>query len=110
MLGMEDTILQETALALKQDWDLMIPDTLSEEAILQLLRERVVNVLERGPDNFYQLMYRLDISEKKLNAVLNDSDVAGKTAKLIYDRQLQKIKSRREHKVKKDVGDNDLKW
>ena len=107
---MEDTILQETALALKQEWGLVIPDTLSEEAILQLLRERVVNVLERGPDNFYQLMYRLDISEKKLNAVLNDSDVAGKIAKLIYDRQLQKIKSRREYKVKKDVGDNDLKW
>jgi DNA-binding HxlR family transcriptional regulator len=107
---MADEILQEAAIALKQDWDLQLPDTLSEEAILRLLADRIVTVLERGAETFFQLMYRLDISEKKLNAVLQDDDVAGKIARLIYDRQLQKIQSRLTNKVKKDDEDPELKW
>ena len=107
---MADEILQEAAIALKQDWDLQLPDTLSEEAILRLLADRIVTILERGAETFFQLMYRLDISEKKLNAVLQDDDVAGKIARLIYDRQLQKIQSRLTNKVNKDDDDPELKW
>ena len=107
---MADNILQEVALKLKDDWDLQIPDILSEEAILKLLADRVVLILERGPDTFFQLMYRLDISEKKLNAILDDEDVAGKIARLIYDRQLQKIKSRMENKPTNTETDPELKW
>jgi len=107
---MEDNVLQEAAFALKSDWDLQLPDSLSEEAILKLLADRVVLILERGPETFFQLMYRLDISEKKLNAILNDDDVAAKIARLIYDRQLQKIQSRLTNKVEKDNNDPELKW
>ena len=107
---MADNILQEAALKLKDDWDLQLPDTISEETILKLLAARVVTILERGPETFFQLMYRLDISEKKLNAVLQDDDVAGKIARLIYDRQLQKIQSRLTNKVSKDADDPELEW
>jgi aspartate/glutamate racemase len=107
---MANTLLQETAIALKEDWDLQLPDMLSEEAILRLLAQRIVIVLERGAETFFQLMYRLDISEKKLNAVLADDDVPGKIARLIYDRQLQKIKSRHENRMKTESDDPELKW
>ena len=107
---MADNVLQETALALQQDWDLTLPDSLSEEAILKLLADRVVTILERGAETFFQLMYRLDISEKKLNAVLEDDDVAAKIARLIYDRQLQKIRSRHEYRMKQENEDPELKW
>jgi aspartate/glutamate racemase len=107
---MADDVLQETAQALQQHWDLVLPDSLSEEAILKLLADRVVLILERGAETFFQLMYRLDISEKKLNAVLDDDDVAAKIARLIYDRQLQKIKSRHEHRMKQENDDPELKW
>ena len=107
---MADNILQEAAVALKQDWDLQLPDTLSEEAILKLLADRVVTIMERGPETFFQLMYRIDISERKLNSVLQDDDVAGKIARLIYDRQLQKIQSRLTNKVNKETDDPELKW
>ncbi len=107
---MADNILQEAAIALSQDWDLTLPDTLSEEAILKLLADQVVTVLERGPETFFQLMYRLDISEKKLNAILLEDDVAMKIARLIYDRQLQKIQSRMAHRKTHESGDADLKW
>jgi len=107
---MADNILQEAAIALGQDWDLKLPDVLSEDTILKLLADRVVLVLERGPDTFFQLMYRLDISEKKLNAILLEDDVAMKIARLIYDRQLQKIQSRMAHRKMQENGDPDLKW
>src|ERR1035437_1764123 len=107
---MADNFLQETALALKDDWDLQLPDTLSEEAILKLLADRIVTILERGPETFFQLMYRLDISEKKLNAVLQDDDVAAKIARLIYDRQLQKIQSRHENRKNNESSEPELKW
>jgi len=106
----DNDILQEAALALQQDWDLRLSDMLSEEAILKLLADRIVSVLERGPDVFFQLMYRLDISEKKLNAVMQEEDVAGQIARLIYDRQLQKIQSRQENKMKRENDDPELKW
>jgi len=107
---MGDILLQETASALKEDWDLQLPDTLSEETILRLLAERIVVILERGAETFFQLMYRLDISEKKLNAVLQEDDVPMKIARLIYDRQLQKIKSRHENRMKTSSDDPELKW
>jgi hypothetical protein len=107
---MTDNTLQQVALSLKEDWDLPIPDSLSEEAILQLLADRVVTYLEKGPDAFYRLMYRIDVSEKKLNAVLGDEHVADKIARLIYDRQLQKIQSRKQYKSPPAHTDDDLKW
>ena len=106
----DNSVLQEAALALQQDWDLRLPDMLSEEAILKLLADRIVTVLERGPDTFFQLMYRLDISERKLNAVMLEDDVAARIARLIYDRQLQKIHSRLTNKMKRENGDEELKW
>ena len=107
---MADEILSEVAVALKQDWDLELPETLTEEELLQLLTYSVVTILERGAETFYQLMYRLDISEKKLNSVLADENVPAKIARLIYDRQLQKIKSRLENRMKREDTDPDLHW
>jgi hypothetical protein len=103
-------LLHETALALGAEWQLMLPDNISEEAILELLTARVVVILERGPETFFQLMYRLDISEKKLNAILDLENVAAKIARLIYDRQLQKIRSRLVNKMTRETDDPDLQW
>ena len=102
--------LQETAVALQQDWGLQLPDEISEATILQKLAERVVILIERGSESFFQLMYRLDISEKKLNAIIGQPDVAEKIARLIYDRQLQKIQSRALYKQNTKDVDPDLQW
>jgi len=106
---MANQVLQQAALALQQDWDLQLPDVISEEIILSKLTDRVVRLLERGPDEFFQLMYRLDISEKKLNGVMLHADVAASIARLIYDRQVQKIISRQVY-GKTHTTDPDLQW
>jgi len=111
MLMADNNVLQQTAIALGSEWDLHLPEgALSEEAILQLLADRIVQVLERGPDTFFQLMYRLDISEKKLTAILDDDNVAAKIARLVYDRQLQKIQSKRSSPKDGHIDDPELKW
>ena len=107
---MTDHILEEAAHSLQNDWDIRLPENYSEESILKLLADRIVQVLERGPETFFQLMYRLDISEKKLTAVLNDDNVADKIARLIYDRQVQKIKSRQNFNGTVQKDDPDLEW
>ncbi|MCW3120820.1 MAG: hypothetical protein JWQ38_312 [Flavipsychrobacter sp.] len=107
---MDNTLLQETAVALQNDWGLIVPDNASEEALLKLLADRVVDYLEKGPDAFYQLMYRIDISEKKLNSILHEEHVAVHIARLIYDRQVQKLQSRKTNKVQNTDDDPELKW
>ena len=107
---MDQYILQQTAIALQHDWELVLSGNLSEEALLQLLADRVATLLERGAEPFFQLMYRLDISEKKLNAVLAEDNVPQKIARLIYDRQLQKIKSRLSNRMDIEDHDPELKW
>ena len=83
---------------LQQQWGLSVEGLVSEEEIINRLAQRIVYYLEKGPETFFQLMYRLDISEKKLNMVLADPEAPFAIAKLVYDRQLQKIKSRAENK------------
>lgn len=107
---MPDETINEAALALRDEWDIQLPETLTEEALLLLLADRIVTILERGAETFYQLMYRLDIPEKKLNAVLGDDNVPEQIARLIYDRQLQKIKSRQENRMKRDTSDPEMSW
>ena len=102
--------LQETAIAIKEEWGLDLPDQLSEEAIMKMLEARVVKLIEEGPETFIPMMYRLDISEKKLHGVLNENDVANKIARLIYDRQVQKMESRKKYSAQAANEDPDLKW
>ncbi len=106
---MSDNVINEIATALQKDWDLRLAEV-TEDAILRQLADRVVLILERGPETFFQLMYRLDISEKKLGAVMQGDDVAMKIARLIYDRQLQKIQSRMANRKAADNDDPELKW
>lgn len=101
--------LRETAAALQQEWGLQLPPAFSEEEILQLLADAIAAIAQKGPEAFFQLMYRLDIPEKKLYSSLQDKDVAQKVARLVYARQLQKVESRKRHSTPKPE-DDDLAW
>ncbi len=103
-------ILSDTASALQSEWGLLPPDIISEEELLRLLAERILVIIQQGPDAFFQLMYRLDISEKKLNEVLGSDGAAEKIARLVYNRQLEKIKSRFANRQDPGDVDPELKW
>jgi hypothetical protein len=107
---MNNEILNDTAAELQASWGLERVDMVSEEKLLQMLAHRITEILQQGPDAFFQLMYRLDISEKKLQEVATTDNAAEKIARLVYDRQLGKIQSRHANRQNPGNIDADLKW
>lgn len=106
---MEHTESQILAETLAGNFDLNINDLVSREKIINALTWRVDQLIAGNPDQLFSMLYRLDISEKKIKeAIAGDEDVTKKIAVLIYERQLEKIISRRQ--FKSDQPDDDLAW
>lgn len=106
---MNDQDKGQTFTELAKSWNLKKADTVSEEAVLDALALRVSRLLEREPEAFFGLMYRLDISEKRLQAALTGANPPEAVARLIWDRQCEKVRLRRQHTGEKGA-DPDLNW
>lgn len=107
---MSESIASQAASELKDDWDLQLPEKVSEAQIIDLLAQRIVRLIDKGPEAFFQMMYRLDIAENKLHAVLHNPDVAQDIARLIYNRQVQKIHTRAHYRNAANNDDPELQW
>ncbi|MEZ5017991.1 MAG: hypothetical protein R2800_13110 [Flavipsychrobacter sp.] len=96
--------------ALQQDWEIDLADKVSKEEIIGLLAMRIGHIIERTPEAFFQLMYRLDIPEQKLNNAMKGMISTEEIAEMVYNRQLQKAKSRLQYKQDDQSKDKDLDW
>ena len=77
------------------------PDSLSEDDLFHAIKERVAYLLETNPELLMSYLYRLDVLEVKINAVLApDSPVPpiDGLARLILERQKERIASKRKFK------------
>ncbi len=102
----ETDLLRDT---LANNFDLAINDLVSEAKIIEALTLRVEELIAGNPDQLFSMLYRLDISERKIKAALAfDVEVSKKIAVLIYERQLEKIVSRNQFRSTKP--DDDLAW
>lgn len=100
---------QIVAQAIEKDWGIQLAGMVSEQEIIDKLALQIAVIAEKGPETFFQLMYRLDIPEKQLVNAMHDKQVALEIARLVYNRQLQKVRSRAYYKGK--PGDEtDLSW
>lgn len=102
----------ELAATLKEKLDVDIPEGYSEEEIKLMLEKRLGQLLERNPEEFFQLLYRIDIPEQRLHAVLQQENALAALAGMVYSRQLQKIKTRLFYKdsQRAQPGDDELLW
>ncbi len=107
---MDKEISKDIVQHFQNDWELQIPETFTENELLELLVAKISMLIERQPETFFQLMYRLDIPEKKLNAVLGNMDTIDKIARLVYERQLEKARSRQQHRSTGGDIDKNLQW
>jgi hypothetical protein len=83
----------------------------TKDEIIQQLELKVSELITNSCENFLQLMYRLDIAETKLEEALTDPDKGiPNIASMIYDRQLEKMLSRRATNSSKKTGDAELEW
>jgi hypothetical protein len=73
------------------------------ETLEALLAERVNDMINKDFNALIQLLYRIDVNEAKLRGVLRDnqaSDAGQLIARMILERQWQKILTRREYNQK----------
>ena len=81
-------------------YGLELPETATMEALQAALAERINVMINKDFNGLVQLLYRIDVNEAKLRLVLRDnqaSDSAQLIARLILERQWQKILTRREY-------------
>lgn len=81
------------------------------------IREKLIHLLDELINKDFsaliQLLYRLDVSEKKIRAYLDNNtntDAAPGLANLIIERQLQKIESRKNYRSKNSDSSNEERW
>ena len=70
------------------------------DALETLLAEKINDMINKDFNALVQLLYRIDVNEAKLRRVLRDnqaSDSGRLIARLILERQWQKILTRREY-------------
>ena len=107
----DNIILQEIADSIPE-FQLKVFDTEnSYEAFKNILVQKIRELINTNFAELVNILYRLDISEKKLKEQLqNDNpDSAGVIADMIIQRQIEKIETRTLFKNHQDIPENE-KW
>lgn len=104
--------LQQLVQSFNEQLELNIPTGIAEEEILLKLEERLGQLLQRSPEEFFRILYVVDIPEYQLNNALQQPDALTVLAKMVYNRQLGKVKSRAGSSTyfNKNDADADLAW
>lgn len=82
------------------------------ESLFAQLKDEVNNLINEDFGRLVQILYRIDVPEKKLRQLLIENpttDAADTIAKLIMERQVQKGKARQQFKPNHDIPE-DEKW
>lgn len=82
--------------------DLIAPDLLTsadDEQVLEVLTDRIGELLARQPDYLMSMLYRLDVSEQAVRSALNDDQhPAQALAQLVLQRQRQRLATKKKYK------------
>lgn len=100
MSPIPDHTITDIVFSAKEEW------VIKEKKLFEDLSAYINQLINHDFERLVSLLYRLDVDEKKLRSLLSyQAGVnAGDTiAALIIERQLQKIKSRRENR--RDIND-----
>jgi hypothetical protein len=108
---------------MEKDKSISLPDKIVEITnSLQLnsideIREKLLvlinDLINKDFQTLIQLLYRIDVNEKKIRLYLNEKpneDAASVLADLIIERQLQKIESRKKFRPKNNKESDEEKW
>jgi uncharacterized protein YwgA len=93
-------------------FEISLSEAISLEELKQKLSLHINHLINHDFEKLVSLLYRVDVNENKMRRLLEQKrgeDAAGLIADLIIERQMQKIKSRRETKSNNDIPD-DEKW
>ncbi len=109
----DDQLLDNTKALIAQEFKLVetADDIATEEELLQILADRMDEMLQHQVEYLFSMMYRLDIDEQKVHLAL--SPLAPEPAnlglaRLIFERQKQRAYTKMHYKPEKI--DDDLAW
>lgn len=105
--------IQETALQIAEDTSLTIPDHITYEQLESLLATKLETMINQDFQQFVLLLYKIDVSEKKVRQVLaadTSEQVYKKIAALLIERQQQKIISRKTFTRPVNDDDGEERW
>ncbi len=102
---------EQVAEGLSGAFAIRFPLNSSFEAIREILADKLRMLIDQDPERLIFLLYRLDINENKVRALLaaGNPDTAMDLARLIMERQLQKIKTRNQFR-KDDTARGEEIW
>jgi len=101
---MEQSLLAATEQALVEQWQMaplgLSPYDLNRQLLLEALSERVLYLLRHRPQKLLSALYILDVGEAAYNRAMEQDtmqDRAWALAVAIYDRETEKIVTRRKY-------------
>jgi hypothetical protein len=94
----------ETSALIFRDFELEAPaEPMTEQELLNYLAEVIAYMLERKMDYLLSLLYRLDVSEQKINQALrldNAENAPIALARLVVERQKQRVATKKAYRDK----------
>ena len=96
------------------DWALAVPASMTEEELILLLAKRINDLIREDFNQLLSLLYRIDIDERKLKALLQEQpekDAGVLIAGMILERQKQKMAARAKFRSGQETDqDQEEKW
>ena len=94
-----DMIQNELIEILNTELDVQLPALISTESLQEKLTSYIDHLIQNDFQKLVLILYKVDVDERKLKTLLKNNETENASeiiAKLIMERELQKIKSRRE--------------
>jgi hypothetical protein len=88
-------------------------ENLRDRLFMESLASEINDLIKNDFEKLVNLLYRIDVSESKLKSMLQsnpDTDAGHIIAGLLIERQLQKIKLKKEFTSKYPEPDEEEKW
>lgn len=109
-LDLQPQEYQQMTQDLSASLDIQVGTDEQWEKLKHIISAKVSELMAKNPEQLMQLLYRLDVSERKVANVLQKNlldSAADDIAELILDRQLEKIETRRLYKSYADNKQDD---
>ncbi len=81
----------------------------SDEQLRARIEEEVVRLLTEQPERLMHVLYRIDVSEQAVDAVMKNTPIGGIAARLtilLIERMRQKVQTRRQYRNSRNISDS----
>jgi len=109
----QNEIIQKTAHLIEGPFELTAQTIFSEDDLVAALADRIADMLEKQPEQLMSLLYRLDVLESKIVPVMRpDAPEPANIglARLVVERQKQRIETKKNTRIDPLEGMDDWKW